>query len=189
MYSGTDRGREVINAIEAFVKNTKFIGRKVWSNIKEEADVFELVSGENKVWCSFIELPKAGEGTPNRKVIYLGLPTQSKEVVQVMDLCVPYEFSKRYSARVYECEEDIELRIYGKFSIGRKCYKADVFINYLKDNGYANEVRVDSEHKEYVRILQIDKDLNFNLESIEKRFNKWVRVVNEYKKYYEELCA
>lgn len=189
MYLENDRGRKVINDIEELATKEKYVGRGRWANLKDDVDVFEISDGNNKIWCSFIEQNKSGENVPNRKSIYMGVPAADNSISQIMELCVPYEFSKRYNARVCENQCEIDLRMYGKFKDGRKTYKPEIFMNYLKDNGHANEVRVDKEGNEYVKILSIEKDLGLNLDDIKVRFNKWANVVKEYKDYYISLFS
>lgn len=187
MYLEIDRGKKLVNAIEKLATQEGYVGRGRWANLKDDVDIFELSDGENKIWCSFIEQHKSGINVPNRKSIYMGFPSNQGTVKQIMELCIPYEFSKRYSARVCEDDEEIELRMYGKFNMGKKIYKPEIFMNYLKDNGHANEVRSDSEQKEYVRILRLERDLSLNIDDIKRRFNKWANVVKEYKDYYINL--
>lgn len=46
-----------------------------------------------------------------------------------------YEYSKRFTTRLYENDDIIEVRNYGRFTIGRRSLKREVFFNYLREEG------------------------------------------------------
>ena len=178
---GTDRKKQIIDAIQSVIEEEKYVGRKQWANVKEELDTFELTDGQDKIWCSFSEGYKAGEKIPSKKLVYI---SEAENIEgEVLEISLPYKLSTRQNSQVFETEDGIEIRMYGKFRFKKKNYKAEIFMNYLKDNGYGNEVRVDECSKEYVRLLNIGKDLSLDLEVIKQRFNKWLNVVNDYREY------
>lgn len=178
---GTDRKKQIIDAIQSVIEQERCVGKKHWANVKDALDTFELTDGKDKIWCSFADGCKGGEKIPSKKLVYI---SEAENIEgEVLEISLPYKISPRYNSQVYETEDGIEIRMYGKFRIKKKNYKAEIFMNYLKDNGYGNEVRVDECSKEYVRLLNIGKDLSLDLEVIKKRFNKWLNVVNDYKEY------
>ncbi|WP_297521667.1 hypothetical protein [uncultured Clostridium sp.] len=178
---GTDRRKQIIDAIQAAIEEETCVGKKQWGSLKEEVDTFELIDGGNKVWCSFGESCKVGEKNPSKKLVYI---SEAENIGgEVLEISLPYKLSTRYNSQVYETDELIEVRMYGKFRFKKRNYKSEIFMDYLKDNGYGNEVRIDDDYKEYVRLFNISKDLKFDLENIKKRFNKWLGVINDYKEY------
>ncbi|MGL4762973.1 MAG: hypothetical protein ACRC6T_13930 [Sarcina sp.] len=178
---GTDRRKQIIDAIQSVIEEEKCVGKKQWANAKAAIETFELTDGTNKIWCSFAESHKVGEKTPSKKLVYI---SEAENIDgEVLEISLPYQLSTRYNSQVCETEECIEVRMYGKFRFKKKNYKAEIFMNYLKDNGYGNEVRIDEECKEYVRLFNIGKDLSLDLDIIKKRFNKWLNVINDYKEY------
>lgn len=177
----TDRRKQIVDAVQSVVEQGTYVGRIKWANSKEELDTYELTDGKDKIWCSFLDFYKSGESYPVKKAVYIAESNKTGE--DILELDLPYNFSTRYNGLVFENDDTIEIRMYGKFKIKKRNYKAEIFMNFLKDNGYSNEVRTDENNKEYVRILKINKDLKLDLNVIKERFSKWFNVINDYKEY------
>ncbi|WP_297436597.1 hypothetical protein [uncultured Clostridium sp.] len=178
---GTDRRKQIIDAVQSVIEEEKCIGKKSWGRLKSEIDTYELRDGDSILWCSFLDFYKSGEENPTKKSIYIAEANKTDD--DILELNIPYKYSDRYNGLVYEDDDIIEIRMYGKFKFKKRNYKAEIFMNFLKDNGYSNEVRQDDNSKEYVRLLNINKDLKLDLNTIKERFNKWLNVVNDYKEY------
>lgn len=179
---GTDRKKQIVDAVQSVVEQGKYVGKVRWSNLKEEIETYELTDGQNnKIWCSFLDVYRSGGSNPVKKAVYIA--EASKPDGDILELDLPYNISTRYNGLVFENDDTIEIRMYGKFKIKKRNYKAEIFMNFLKDNGYSNEVRTDENNKEYVRLLNINKDLKLDLNIIKERFSKWFNVVNDYKEY------
>lgn len=178
---GTDRRREIVDAIQSAIEGEKFLGVKVWGPKLKEFDTYELESNGEIIWCAFSDFYKLGENRPSKKIVYISSESNTED--DVLELSLPYVTSPRNNSLVCETEDGIEIRMYGKFRIQKKNYKAEIFMNYLKDNGYSNEVRIDENSKEYVKLLDIDKNLKLDLNNIKERFTKWLNVINDYKEY------
>lgn len=177
----TDRRKEIVDAVQSVVEQGTYVGKMNWSNLKEQIDTYELTDNKgNKIWCALIDVFKNGEEAI-KKAVYIAEANKTND--DILELDLPYKFSTRYNGLVFENEHIIEIRMYGKFKIKKKNYKAEIFMNFLKDNGYSNEVRLDENSKEYVRLLNMDKDLKLDLNTIKERFSKWFNVISDYKEY------
>jgi hypothetical protein len=68
---------------------------------------------------------------PNEKSASLG---------QFVNLTIPFEFKRNYNTRAYKIGNSIEIRNYGKFTIGRRGLKKKDFFDYARVK--ANEISV-----------------------------------------------
>lgn len=51
-----------------------------------------------------------------------------KSLGKIAVVLIPYEFSRRFNCRTYKADNTIEVRSYGKYTIGRKSLKKDDFL-------------------------------------------------------------
>ncbi|AYO31672.1 hypothetical protein D2962_14660 [Biomaibacter acetigenes] len=149
-----ERTREIFHVLEIGLANFKRIGQRKWGNPSgslEELDVYEIKDKEDIIWASTVEWCNASTGEINRCGILTTLPGDSNNTLgQILEVNLPYYFSKSFNTRVYEDNNLIEIRNYGKFTIGRRGLKRQYFFDYLKENGYNDEICIDEEGKEYV---------------------------------------
>jgi len=98
---------------------------------------------------------------------------------------LPYYFSKKFNTRVYEDDNSIKIRHYGKLTIGEEFKKVCLFEN-LRENGYDEEICIDEEGEKYICIIRI-KDNCLGPDYLGERLIKWTKIVKKYKDYYRDL--
>lgn len=167
------------------------IGERSWgdpSGCTQELNVYEIKSKSNIVWSSVITWPNANTGEDDRSGIITTLPdyNENHTLGQTFSMCVPYYFSKRFNTRMYEDKTFIEVRNYGRFTIGRKGLKMQYFFDYLRNNKYDNEICTDEERKQYVCILKFKK-YNIDPKYLSERLIKWTVIIKKYKDYYKSM--
>ena len=177
------RAIEIFEYIEGKLsEDSEYIGYKVWGNPadNENNKTFEIKVDKDILWISYTTWGSASTMQENRKVILISYPTEKSSIGQVLEVAFPYEYSKRFNSRIYENENIIEVRNYGKFTIGRRGLKREVFFNYLRDEGLEREILLDEDGKEYINIFTIEKE-DLKSEYIKKQLIKWVNIVNRFK--------
>ncbi len=165
---------------ENFLSNLDFIGLKIWGNPGGKAEVKTY-----RVNSCILIAPIEWDG--NRRGIMTTIKDESKNKVisQIFEMTLPYEFSKRCNTRVYEKDNNIEIRNYGGFTIGKRKLKQQFFFEFLKRNNHTKDIFIDEEYQEYLKILEI-----FNITLSKKYFiDKIVEttyLIKEYKDYARE---
>lgn len=178
---------------KAIKENFEYVGKREWGNPSgdhQELDVYEIQDGVNKVWISTIEWCNASSGEVNRCGVITTIPDYNKRntLGQIFEMNMPYYFSKSFNTRVYELGNEVEIRNYGKFTIGRRGLKKQYFFDYLRENGYENDIDNDEEGKEYIRVITL-KNGNIDLGVLKSRLIKWTMLLKEFKDYYRSILS
>lgn len=185
-----ERTREIFSILETGLASFKKIGKRKWGNpsgVQQALDVYEIMHGEDIIWVSTIEWCNASSGEINRCGIISTLPDNSNNTLgQILEVNMPYYFSKSFNTRVYEGKNSIEIRNYGKFTIGRRGLKRQYFFDYLRNNGEDKEICIDEDGKEYICIIKIEDD-NIESQYIGQRLTKWTIVLKKFKDYYRKF--
>ena len=173
---------------EKLNEDSKYMGYKVWGNPadNENNKTFEVQVDKDILWISYTTWGSASTMQENRKVILISYPTEKISIGQVLEVAFPYEYSKRFNSMLYENENIIEVRNYGKFTIGRRGLKREVFFNYLRDEGLESEILLDEYGKEYINVLIIEKE-DLKSEYIKKQLIKWTNIVNRFKNIQRKI--
>ena len=68
-------------------------------------------------------------------------------------------------------------------------FKENIFFEYLRENGYDNEICIDEEgRKEYVCIIRLNGN-SIEPDYLGERLIKWTKIIKEYKDYYRNLYS
>lgn len=59
--------------------------------------------------------------------------------------------------------------------------KMEVFFDYLRNNGYQDEIYYDEDHKQYIKVLEVKKSLSY--EYFKERITKFTYLVKKFKDY------
>lgn len=184
-----ERTKEISKLLETKLQRFMSIGTKTWSDpggYRHEEEVFELNNEHGIIWASKTEWGNASTLEPNRRGIITTLPNKSDQLGQIFEMTMPYYFSRQFNTRVYEEANLIEIRNYGRFTIGRRALKKKDFFNYLKVNGYESEINYDEENKEYVKVMEIN-NMDIPEEYFCERFIKLTNIVKEFKDFYRSI--
>lgn len=177
------RAIEIFEYIKDKIKeHSEFIGYKVWGNPADSDNnkTYKIEIDNEVVWICYVTWTSAATIQDNRKVILTAYPIEKSSIGYVLEVAFPYEFSRRFNTRLYENENIIEVRNYGRFTIGRRSLKREIFFNYLRTEGLEDEILLDGDGKEYINIFSIQKD-NLQCNYIKKQLVKWTRIVNDFK--------
>jgi len=185
--------KEIYELLEKAIKeNFAYIGRKKWGDPSgncNELDVYEIGDGTNKVWLSTAMWPSASTGEINRCGIITTITNNMGNALsQILEINIPYYFSKSFNTRVYELGNEVEIRHYGRFTIGRRGLKKKYFFDYLREHGYEDEIKYDEEGKEYINFITL-KNKNVDVELLKSRLIKLTMLLKEFKDYYREVFA
>ena len=178
-----DRSIEIFECIKEKIKeDSNYIGNRVWGNPADSDNnaTYEIIEDKEKVWISYVTWLSTSTMQANREVILTSYPTIKSSIGQVLEVAFTYEYSKRFNTRLYENDSTIEVRNYGRFTIGRRSLKREVFFTYLREEGLEDEILLDEDGKEYINIFIIKKD-NLKCEYIREQLFKWTNIVNEFK--------
>ncbi|MBN9647597.1 hypothetical protein J0L31_11395 [Terrisporobacter glycolicus] len=184
------RAIEIFEYIKDKIKeHSEFIGYKVWGNPADSDNnkTYKIEIDNEFIWICYVTWTSAATIQDNRKVILTAYPIEKSSIGQVLEVAFPYEFSRRFNTRLYENENIIEVRNYGRFTIGRRSLKRKIFFNYLRTNGLDDEILLDGDGKEYINIFSIQKD-NLQCNYIKKQLVKWTRIVNDFKTIQRKIC-
>ena len=136
-----------------------------------------------KVWCTLVEFTHSGTGKPNRMGILATYPSKSKKSLgSVMATMVPYEFSRSMNTRAYSDGENIEIRDYGRHTVGKAGIKREDFFNYIEEH-YAEKILFDEEDKKYVNVYSFQKELSE--EEFVQQTIEFVNIISNFKSYYK----
>lgn len=179
-----ERAIEIFDLIEDKINKYPYVGEKKWANPsgnQHTERVYEIRNNKDSIWVSGTEWLEGDQKEVNRKALIITFPDEKAETLgQVLEIVFPYEFSKRCNTRLYEEDNIIEIRNYGKFTIGRRSLKRECFFECLKDNGYDEEILLDDDKNKYVSILTI-QDQNIQNDYLEERLIFWSKMVKQYK--------
>jgi|GEM_PF-1486119 len=187
------RIKEIFNVLENGIANFKKVGKRRWGNpsgTQEELNTYEIKQKEDSILVATTEWANASTGEINRSAILTTVFPEKNynSLGQTLEINLPYYFSKRFNTRVYEDESLIEIRHYGNFTIGRKGLKKIYFFEYLRENGYDNEICIDEEGEEYVCIIRLNGN-SIEPDYLGERLIKWTKIIKEYKDYYRNFYS
>ena len=173
---------EIFNIIENEIKKGEYIGIRTWGDPagSYNDDTYALSNGEESIFVNLGEFYCAGSSYINRKVIGVCSPRKDGQSLDTqLAVVLPYEYSKRFNTRIYENDINIQIRNYGRFTVGRKGLARKVFFDYLRNNGYSDEINLDEEGKEFISILDVNKNLDY--ETIVNSLIKWKNIIEKFK--------
>lgn len=172
------------NMVEGILQRSKFVGAKNWGNPMGQSaglDTFEIAADGTKMWCAMIEWASGTSGIINRQGFLGTYPTNSHSLGQLVQVTIPFEFSKRFNTRAYHDGDEVEIRNYGKLTVGRSGLKKKDFFDYVfaVDPDYPQE----DENKEmYIPIFKYTKELT--AEQFAKQLFRFAKLLDSYKKKY-----
>lgn len=148
---------EFCDMIQSLMMQFECVGNWKWGNpagLTEYLPTYELITNSGcKVWCSIIEYVNAGTGAPNRKGILATFPVNKQQSLgSIMSTMIPYEFSRAFNTRAYANNSKIEIRNYGKVTVGRAGIKKENFFEYMEE--LHQSVFLDEENRKYIIAYQ-----------------------------------
>lgn len=187
----SDKARKLISILGTVIDKFEYVGKRKWGNPsgdQQELDVYEITNGVDKVWLSTVEWCNASTGEINRCGIITTVPDYNLKntLGQIFEMNIPFYFSKSFNTRVYEEGNTVEVRNYGKFTIGRRGLKREYFFNYLRENGFENEIEYDEDGKEYISVIKFENG-NIDAQHLNERLIKCTNLLKEFKDYYRSL--
>lgn len=180
---------KIFRIFEQSLNEFQLIGKRIWGNPggnSEKRDTFEVENELGTLWCSTIEWVRAGTSEINRKGIIATLPvkTNSETLGQIVEVTIPFEFKRIFNSRAYGDKKLIEIRNYGKFTVGRSGIKKKDFFDFMtrKDK---NLINIDEENKEYITVFTIENE-SMTKEEFASSLIKFTYLVKEFKEEYRD---
>jgi hypothetical protein len=170
--------------ITKLFKECKGVGNWSWGNpagLTKKLPTYEIKSKYGIVWCTSISWPDSS-GNENRKGILVTLPvTKTQSLGQIVEVTIPFEFSRLFNTRAFRDSAIIEIRNYGKFTVGRTGLKKQDFFDYVAKIE-PTRLQKDEEGKSYVIVFEY-RD-NLSLKSFSEQIVSFTLLVDNYKKQY-----
>lgn len=167
------------------LKEFEPIGRRNWGDPggMSNLDTYEIKYCDRSLYCARVEWPQYNA---NRCGIIISLPTSNpnESLGQITDIVIPYEFSRLFNCRAYENNGRIELRSYGKYTIGRRSLKKDDFFDYIRKTNLT-PLCIDEEGKRFVRIMHIE-NYAITKEEFEKAVFDFAFLIKGFKDIYRD---
>jgi len=161
----------------------KYVGLRTWGDPAGVicSDTYEIKYNNCPLYCTQVEW---GPSEPNRCGITVSLPNDNpnESLGEITNIIIPYEYSRRFNCRAYKDNDLIELRSYGKYTIGRRSLKKDCFFDYVRKTNFT-QFYIDEEGKRYVRIMCI-KNYSISKEEFAKDIFNFAFLIKEYKDIY-----
>lgn len=157
-----------------------------WSNpsgFQHESKVYELKNCSGCIWATLGAWTSASSNEINRYGILTTLPDSGKSssvLSQIFEVNIPLFFSKRFNTRIFEDNGVIEIRNYGRFTIGTRGLSRKVFFDYLRNSNHQDEIIIDEEENEYIRILKISDNI-IDKETFRNRLIKITLLIDKFK--------
>ncbi len=187
-----ERAIEIFDLIGDKINKYPYVGEKKWGNPSGNQHIesaYEIRNSKESIWVSGTEWLEGDQKEVNRKALIITFPDEKVETLgQVLEIVFPYNFTKRCNTRLYEGDNVVEIRNYGRFTIGRRSLKRECFFEYLKDSGYSEEILLDDDGNKYVAILTI-QDRNIQNHYLGERLIFWSTMVKQYKDVMRERLA
>ncbi|MCB2341112.1 hypothetical protein [Clostridium estertheticum] len=178
---------KIYRIFEQLLNEFELIGKRIWGNPGGQSvdrDTFEVKNDLGTLWCSTIKWVRSGTSEINRKGIVATFPvkTNSETLGQIVEITIPFEFKRIFNNRAYGDEEFIEIRNYGKFTVGRSGIKKKDFFDFitLKDR---NLINIDEENKEYITVFEIENG-SMTKEEFSNSLVKFTCLIKEFKDGY-----
>ena len=176
--------KKIFEIFEGLLNQFKIINNKKWGNPAgqtDEMETFEIKNNEGTIWCSLIEWTNAGTLETNRVGLIATIPLENKtsSLGHIVEVTIPFEFNRRFNTRAYKENGLVEIRNYGKFSIGRKGIKKKDFFDFLRKKN-KDLINIDEEKKEYITVFSI-KDGQLSKEDFANSLIKFTYLIKEFK--------
>lgn len=158
-----------------------------WSNpsgFQHKSRVYELKNDNGCIWATLGAWTSTSSNEINRYGILTTLPDNGKNTTalsQIFEVNIPLFFSKRFNTRIFEENGIIEIRNYGRFTVGTRGLSRKVFFDYLRNNNYSDEILTDEEGNEYVCIFRISGDI-IDRETFQNRLVKLTLLIDKFKR-------
>ena len=170
--------------VEDILKSGRNIGAKNWGNPMGSTyglDTYEIEADGDKMWCSMIEWASGTSRHINRQGFIGTYPTKSNSLGQLVDITIPFEYSKRFNTRAYHDGDDVEIRHYGKFPVGRSGLKKKDFFDYVFSVA-PDYVKEDENHEYYIPVFRYTREMTVEL--FAKQLIRFTKIVDSYKKKF-----
>lgn len=176
--------KKIFEIFEGLLNQFKVINNKKWGNPAgqtDEMETFEIKNSEGTIWCSLIEWVNTGTLETNRVGLIATSPLENKtsSLGHIVEVTIPFEFNRRFNTRAYEENGLIEIRNYGKFTVGRKGIKKKEFFDFLRKKN-KDLINIDEENKEYITVFSI-KDRQLSKEDFANSLIKFTYLIKEFK--------
>lgn len=162
-----------------------------WSNpsgFQHESRVYELKNGNGCIWATLGAWTSASSNEINRYGILTTLPDNGKTtnvLSQIFEVNIPLFFSKRFNTRIFEEKGIIEIRNYGRFTVGTCGLSRKVFFDYLRNNKHSDEILTDEEGNDYICVLRISDDI-IDKEAFVNRLVKLTLLIHAFKSHFRK---
>lgn len=174
----------IFNIFNSKIEEFACVGCKKWGDpaASDKYKTYEIKYNDKKVLLASTEWANSRSLQSNRYAILATIPSsQNNNLGQVFNIVFPFTFSKKFSTRLYKDSNLIEIRNYGKFTIGRRGLKIKEFFNYLRTHNLDDEILLDENNKEYICMFKI-KNMEIDTDYFIKRFVTMTYIVDDYKK-------
>ncbi len=176
---------EFCNMVQSLMIQFECIGNWKWGNPAGQTEplpTYELITSSGyKVWCSIDEYVNAGTGVPNRKGILATFPVNKQQSLgSVMSSMVPYKFSRIFNTRAYTNNDEVEIRNYGKVTVGRAGIKKEDFFEYM--GKFPQSVFLDEENRKYVIAYQYKERMT--KDDFAEQTYRLTKLLYEFKQQY-----
>lgn len=173
--------------IEELMHKFKYVGEWNWGDPAGQIDdlpTYEITAKEGTIWCTIIEWGNATTLEPNRKGIVATFPVRSKQSLgHIMATNIPYEFKRTYTTRAYSDGDRVEIRNYGKVTVGRAGIKKLDFFNYMSIH-HPELVFIDEENQKYIKAFEYERKLS--KDEFASQSAKLTLLMDEFKKQYRK---
>lgn len=170
--------------IEEQFEKCKYVGDWAWGNpagLSEAIPTYEVNSKYGIVWCAKISWTDSF-GNENRKGILVTLPSKKNQSLgQIVEVTIPYEFSRVFNTRAFCDNVKTEIRNNGKFTVGRAGLKKQDFFDYVAEVD-PSRLLIDEEGKNYLTVF--DYKSKMSSESFSDQIVTFTLLVDNFKKRY-----
>ena len=177
---------EFCDMLQKLMEGFKYVGDWSWGNPAgqaEEIPVYEIVTKEGKrTWCSIIEYGNSRTGEPNRRGILATFPVEKKQSLgSIMATMIPYSYTRTVNTRAFVDDTVVEIRDYGKHTVGRAGIKKEDFFNYMEQK-YPDKVLLDEEGQKYVNVYRFEGELT--AEDFARQTYEMTSILADYKQAF-----
>jgi hypothetical protein len=179
---------KISNVLKSKIAEFNLVGERIWGNpqgVTEPIKTYELKNEHGAVWCCPIDWYEHNSTVNNRSGILVSLPVKSpsETIGQVVEIVIPYSYKKIFNTRSYIEDDKIELRNYGKFTIGRAGLKRSAFFDYIAKN-VPHEIEIDEENEKYIKILEL-YNYDIDSKSFLDRVIEYAYLIKNFKEDYK----
>lgn len=180
---------QVFKIIERELKKHTCLGKMEWWNPggNEYLQTYSIINNEKEVWVATVIWCHSKTNKKNRYTLLSTFPTKGLKVGQILEISLPFYYSKVFITRLYEENNCVEIRNYGRFTVGHRGLKKVFFFDYLKDHGLSSEIKVDEEGEKYICIFSIT-NMSIDPQLFDKRIIELTHLIKGFKdKYRNEI--